>query len=291
MRAHHALAVALAGELSPAFLAGLRDIDRPAAEVGCWLELFACGGAVAAWIIDVASMPAACVVGGLPTFGISCALAVVGHELASAAVALACGQYADCRSDTNTPIEEVDESTPILLDMDGRGFHLTGLDDPVVFDLTADGVPDRVSWTARGGDEAFLVLDRNGNGRIDDGSELFGSRTPLADGARAQHGFLALTEYDLRGFGGNENGRVDAGDAIFERLMLWTDRDRDGVSERRELASLRQAGVVSLSLDYRVDARRDRHGNKFVLNSKAIVEVRGHRQPRAMSDVYLRIDR
>ena len=288
-RAHQTLAMALQNELSPAFFSELAQLDPPVAEVGCLPELALCIGSIVAWAIDVALLPGACLVLGVPTFGVSCALAVIGHQLASANVAYSCKQYADCREHDNVPPEEPDESTPIILDMDGRGLELTGLDEPVVFDLTADGIPDRVSWTRRDGDEAFLVFDRNRNGRIDDGSELFGSRSPLVDGALAEHGFVALTEYDLRPFGGNENGRIDAGDKMFARLMLWNDRDRNGVSDRKELRTLRQAGVVSLSLDYKVDGRQDRHGNKFVVNGEAMVRVRGYQQTRTMSDVYLRI--
>ena len=288
--AYEALAVALHEELSPAFLKALESFDRPVAEVACGWELVNCIASIAAWVIDLALLPPACLVGGVPTFGVSCALAVIGHQLANAAIVSNCTRYRTCRAQENIPPEQPDESTPIIIDMDGRGFRLTGLDDPVVFDLTADGRPDRVSWTARGGDEAFLVLDRNRNGRIDHGGEMFGSRTPLVDGTLADDGFLALTEYDLRTMGGNENGDIDAGDVIWGRLMLWTDRDRDGVSTRRELASLDQAGVVSLSLQYKVSNRRDRHGNQFVLNSKAMVRERGRVQPRAMTDVYLRIE-
>ncbi|HWM91862.1 MAG TPA: hypothetical protein VN493_13940 [Thermoanaerobaculia bacterium] len=150
---------------------------------------------------------------------------------------------------------------PILIDMENDGIHLTGLDDPVWFDVDADGDTDLMSWTDRS--EGLLALDRNGNGRIDDGSELFGNATRLINGALALNGYLALAELDSWVFAGNGDGRIDAADGAYEHLRLWTDRNHDGISQPTELVTLPSARILRIGLDYRRSNRTDRHGNEF----------------------------
>jgi hypothetical protein len=97
-----------------------------------------------------------------------------------------CPQYQNCNS-------------PIILNLDDGPYRLSSTDDPVRFDLDADGIPERISWTAAEARMALLALDRNGNAAIDDGSELFGNHTPLQSGSSASNGFVALAEYDVNG--------------------------------------------------------------------------------------------
>jgi len=82
-------------------------------------------------------------------------------------------------------------SSPIIVDTTGHGFHLTSAEDGVWFDIHADGHPVLISWTATGSGNAFLALDRNHNGRIDDGKELFGNITaqPKSDWIRVKARF------------------------------------------------------------------------------------------------------
>ena len=161
---------------------------------------------------------------------------------------------------------------PILIDMENDGIRLTGLDDPVWFDIDADGTRDLMAWTDRS--EGLLTLDRNGNGTVDDGSELFGNATRLSDGTRALNGYLALAELDSQVFGGNEDGRIDPTDAAFGSLRLWTDRNHDGVSQPAELQTLDQAGLRRIGLDYRRSQRTDRYGNQFRFLGRAWKEGR-----------------
>lgn len=151
---------------------------------------------------------------------------------------------------------------PIIISLRDSNYALTDRHDGVAFDLNADGIAESVPWTSDLGDEAFLVLDRNGNGIIDDGTELFGDVTPQHRSDRP-NGFLALAIYDEELNGGNEDRVINAEDAIFNRLRLWTDNDHDGISQQEELRTLTSAGLVAISLDYRESKRADKFGNEF----------------------------
>jgi hypothetical protein len=153
---------------------------------------------------------------------------------------------------------------PVGLDLQGNGLKLTGPTPAVHFDLDADGDPDRTSWTHMQTKDGWLVLDRNQNGLIDDGRELFGNATPMMlSGNRAIHGFEALEEFDRWALGGNEDGVIDAGDAIFGALQVWLDKNRDAVSQPGELLTLSELSIESISLSYFRDDGEDQWGNTF----------------------------
>jgi hypothetical protein len=110
-------------------------------------------------------------------------------------------------------------------------------------------------------DDAFLCLDRNGNGVIDDGAELFGNATLLPNLSRAQNGWIALEVLDQSSSGGTEDGVLDSRDQVFPRLLLWRDSNHDGVSQPSELFNARDIGLVAIDLRYRSVGTRDRFGN------------------------------
>ena len=113
---------------------------------------------------------------------------------------------------------ECDPNSPIIVDLDRKGFHLTGLEDSVLFDIDADGILEEISWTRADQLDGFLVLDRNENGVIDDGRELFGNYTLLLGGGVAPHGYIALAEFDQQAHGGNGDEMIDSRDAVFSAL-------------------------------------------------------------------------
>lgn len=175
--------------------------------------------------------------------------------------------------------------SPILIDVDRSGFPMTNADNGVDFDLLAFGYTQRWSWTALGSTNAFLVLDRNGNGTIDNGEELFGDITPQPD-SLYKNGFLALAEYDKGENGGDGNGKVNQNDTIFSQLRLWQDINHNGVSESTELSTLPALGLRTIDLDYKESRRTDEFGNRFKYRAK-VRDVRGAQLGRWAWDVFL----
>lgn len=152
--------------------------------------------------------------------------------------------------------------SPIIIDVDHSGFSLTSAVDGVPFDILSMGTPLHLAWVAPGSTNAFLALDRNENGTIDNGEELFGNVTPQPD-LPGPNGFKALGEFDKPAKGGNMDGLISRKDSIFRDLRLWQDVNHNGISESGELHTLVELGLRKIELDYRESRRVDQFGNRF----------------------------
>jgi hypothetical protein len=153
------------------------------------------------------------------------------------------------------------QCSPIVVDVNKDGIKLGPAGRGVSFDVNADDFPDFVQWVRPGGDEAFLALDRNHNGIVDNGMELFGVGTPLFAGGKAPNGFVALAELDQPMVGGNDDGVISSEDAIWPELSLWLDSNADGVSTPNEMRRPEALGFQSFGTIPKVRRLKDEAGN------------------------------
>ena len=144
--------------------------------------------------------------------------------------------------------------SPVILDLDGDGVETTGLKSGAYFDHDGNGFAEQTGWVK--GDDGLLVFDKNGNGIIDSGQELFGDQSLLANGSRAANGFLALAELD-----GYADGVIDVNDAAYADLKIWQDADGDGYAAATELKTLSELGIVSIHTGFTDSPVIDANGN------------------------------
>lgn len=165
-----------------------------------------------------------------------------------------------CYSSTNPP-------TPIIVDAFGEGFHMTGVSNGVQFRVFSGESPYQMSWTDPRWRNGWLALDRNGNGTIDDFTELFGNETvqPKSDDP---NGYRALALFDDPMNGGNGNGVIDPDDSVYDNLRVWIDANHNGISEPEELHTLRELGIFQIDLRYTNSRYVDANGNQFRYRAK-----------------------
>lgn len=182
-------------------------------------------------------------------------------------------------------------SCPIVIDVSGNGFNLTDSTNGVHFDLNGDAVREKLSWTSMNSDDAWLALDRNNDGMITTGAELFGNFTPQPDPPPdiSKNGFNALAEFDRIENGGNADGKINHQDLIFDSLRLWKDANHDGISQASEIFDLSMLDVRAIDLDYQPSRRVDEHGNQFKYRAK-VRDVQGASVGRWAWDVFLVLD-
>lgn len=139
-------------------------------------------------------------------------------------------------------------SDPLVFDLTGDGINLTSSENGVLFDIKGDGSPTQTAWITPG--NAFLYLDENGNQIVDDANELFG------DHAGHANGFEKLAQYDDNG-----DGVIDSNDEVYSKLRLWQDLNSDGVNQESESLTLAQAGIASINLNHDNSQTLDKYGN------------------------------
>ncbi|WP_291992060.1 SdrD B-like domain-containing protein [Candidatus Accumulibacter sp. ACC003] len=163
--------------------------------------------------------------------------------------------------------------TPIVIDLDGNGIQtLSRANSAGSFDLFGNGSAVQSGWISGG--EGFLAVDHNGNGQIDDISELFGG---TAKGA----GFAQLASYDSNG-----DGLVNAADSGFADLLIWRDANGNHQTDAGELLTLAEAGVASLDVGHSELPFLDRQGNVHLERSLATM---ADGRAADMTDVYFNV--
>ncbi|WP_165676098.1 calcium-binding protein, partial [Metapseudomonas otitidis] len=148
----------------------------------------------------------------------------------------------DVNQNFNSANSFVQRRDPLSLDLDGDGIETVGANAGITFDFDGDGLKTGTGWVK--GDDGFLVLDRNGNGQIDNGGELFGVDTVKANGQKATDGFDALRDFDSNG-----DGVFDAKDAQFANVRVWQDTNQDGIAQAGELKTLAEHNIVAINLN------------------------------------------
>lgn len=164
------------------------------------------------------------------------------------------GEVTSCQANFDTCAQDEGWGTPLVLRFDDTPVEMAAAPADASFDIDGDGSCITHDWPTAA--TPWLALDRDLNGHIDDGSELFGSGTLLPGGERATQGFEALATLDTNG-----DGRITRQDARFEELVLWADEDGDKLSNFAEMPSASEVGLVSIDLSYRVDPVCDARGN------------------------------
>jgi hypothetical protein len=177
-------------------------------------------------------------------------------------------------------------SSPLLLDIDGDGYEMTDYYYGVPFDVSGKGYATQTSWTAASSDDAWIVLDRNQNNRIDNGTEMFGDASEQPVTQNPRNGFSSLAMFDKPNRGGNEDGKITRHDRVFKKLRLWQDRNHNGISEPEELSRLPALDVVAVFLDYQESRRVDQYGNWFRFRAR-VRDRNGARVGRWAWDVFL----
>jgi len=144
---------------------------------------------------------------------------------------------------------------PIILDLNGDGVKTTGIASWRYFDHDQSGFAEQTGWVDK--NDGILALDLNGNGKIDDGREIFGNNTLLPDGTLAPHGYAALAQYD-----DNHDGKIDSHDEIWEKLRVWRDKNEDAKTGKNELHTLDELGIAAINLNAEEVSETDEAGNR-----------------------------
>ena len=144
--------------------------------------------------------------------------------------------------------------SPLIIDLDRDGVETTTLENGTYFDHDNNGFAEKTAWVGK--DDGLLVRDINGNGQIDDGTELFGNNSVLSSGEKAANGFEALKDLDS-----NNDGQFNSSDTAWNDVKVWKDTNQNGQVDEGELLTLEQAGVESINLDYENSNAEDVNGN------------------------------
>ena len=167
------------------------------------------------------------------------------------------------------PDDPETDTSPIVLDLNKNGITSTKLDNTVYFDHDNNGFKEATAWIEK--DDGLLALDKNGNGKIDNGSELFGNHT-VSNTAygytdpKATNGYEALKTYDI-----NNDNVIDEKDEIFSKLKIWKDENLNGITDEGELSSLADNNIKNIDLSYK-EVTIDENSNAVKQSSKVTLK-------------------
>ncbi|MBD2784886.1 hypothetical protein ID858_03015 [Xenorhabdus sp. DI] len=152
------------------------------------------------------------------------------------------------------------KETPLVIDLTGDGITTITENSNIFFDHDNDGIIESSGWIES--NSAFLVWDKNKDGKINNGTELFGNNSILKNGTKADNGFAALADLD-----DNNDGIFDQSDSLWNSLELWIDYNRDAITDSGELHKLSESGISSINLAYKENGFKDINGNVHELES------------------------
>ena len=186
----------------------------------------------------------------------------------------------DTTEDTSNDYEESSDTEaprdPLVIDLGKQGIELTDVENGVHFDLDKNELAEKTAWI--GTEDGFLVLDRNGNGIIDNGGELFGDQVVMSNGVTASTGFEALADLDDNANESEDSigdGVIDEKDAEFSNLRVWVDKDHDGITDEGELKTLEELGITSISLDHTNKNEVDTETGTIITESSVVNFIDG----------------
>lgn len=186
-------------------------------------------------------------------------------------------------TDVPKPGTDTGKPTPLVIDLEGQG-HFAFAETAVAFDILGNGVKSLLSWPRA--TAAFLALDLNGNKLIDNGSELFGDSTLILNtqSKKAANGFAALEQYDS-----NHDGFIDSSDAVFTQLLVWHDKNENGLTDSEELSTLASHAIISLSLTYKSHFQTMKDGSEspLLVGFYEAADSEGMSTKKVLADIFL----
>ncbi|WGL98271.1 hypothetical protein QE177_14040 [Arsenophonus sp. aPb] len=151
--------------------------------------------------------------------------------------------------------------TPLIIDLNGDGVQTVADSLGVSFDFAGKGKKAQTGWVHP--DDGLLVWDKDNDGVISSGEELFGEDSLLANGTKAKDGFSALAPFD-----NNLDGLIDKKDNLWSEIKIWQDKNTDGISQANELTAMESIGIKSIELNAKQTNFYDKNGNFHQLMAK-----------------------
>ena len=177
------------------------------------------------------------------------------------------------------PIINISLYDPIALDLDGNGkIDTLSLENGVFFDHNGDKVAFKSNWV--NSSDGILARDIDGDGKITSGAELFGNFTRLKNGELAKNGKEALSDFDS-----DENGVFDERDEAFGQILVWQDKNSDGISQKNELKTLNEHNIKSIDLEFMADNTALDKDNKQILIGSFSTNISNESKNNLASDI------